>query len=280
MVQWIRILYENKALIKYKNLRMRFIIPLFLLIILFVSIPNFIGLYTSKAKDTISNYDEFAIDFITLIKTIDCTVTDQLTCVGYEGSGNDAIILSKYSVWINPSERIMDKNTISLYKDYVMIVGDDKNYILGDYTILNGYNFSLIRQQLSAGNIKAADVASTFVKSVYLSQFNTNVILIYMGLLFNLGIYTAVIAFLFRYVSTKIPRPLNFKRSLAVIVQSMFMPAMLSALFGFIIPNQSFLIFLMLIVFRIVWLYQGIIHKKIPLEDELESDSVYIVKEL
>jgi hypothetical protein len=38
--------------------------------------------------------------------------------------------------------------------------------------------------------------------------------------------------------------------------------------FGFVIPNQAFLLFLMLIVFRIVWLYQGIIHKKIQLEDE------------
>ncbi|MEI7667400.1 MAG: hypothetical protein WCI62_00200 [Erysipelotrichaceae bacterium] len=268
MVQWIRILYDNKALIKYKNLKMRFIIPLFLLIVLFVSIPNFIGLYTSKAKDVLSNYNEFSSDFITLIKTVDCTITDKLTSVGYEGNGNNAIILSKYKVWINPNERIIDKNTISLYKDYVMIVGDDKNYILGDYALLGGYNFTLIRQQLNNGNIKAADVASTFVKSVYLSQFNTNIILIYMGLLFNLGIYTAVIPFLFRYVSTKIPRPLNFKRSLAVIVQSMFMPAMLSAIFGFIIPNQAFLIFLMLIVFRIVWLYQGIIHKKIHLDDE------------
>lgn len=268
MVQWIKILYENKALIKYKNLKMRFIIPLFLLIVLFVSIPNFIGLYTSKAKDILSNYDEFAVDFITLIKTVDCSIEEKLTCVGYEGTDNDPIILSKYTVWINPSDEILNKNTISIYADSIMIVPEDKVYIVGDYGLLSGYNFKLIRKELNADNIKASDVASTFVKSVYLSQFNTNVILIYMGLLFNLGIYTAVIAFLFRYVSTKIPRPLNFKRSLAVIVQAMFMPALLAAIFGFFIPDQSFLLFLLLIVFRIVWLYQGIIHKKILLEDE------------
>ncbi len=269
MSKWIKILYSNKALVDFKNLKWRWSIPLYLLIILITATPFSISLFNSKLSDFIQNPQAFSLDLERFIQETDCQINESafLICLkDGKTMPSSVFVYTNTSFEIYPQTGTLIKNRVYLYRDRLEITNDKAQLIvIGTYDYLIGYDFKTIKSGLDRHEINPQQMSENFMRSIILSAFGSLAMTRYLALLANYTMFVLIIAFFFRYVSTKRPTVIKFKQSFAMVVQSMFGPALVSTFVGMFLPDQSMLLFLLLFVLRFMWLYQAIIHKKVSL---------------
>jgi hypothetical protein len=137
--------------------------------------------------------------------------------------------------------------------------------ISGTYDFLIGTNVVDLKSGLENKLIDSKTLSDHFLRSIILSAFGTLALTRILVMMANTTMLVLTIAFFFRFISVKRPTVITYKQSIAIVVQSMFGPALLAALIGMVLPDQSLLLFLLLFVMRFMWLYQDIIHKKLSI---------------
>jgi hypothetical protein len=262
MKSWLRTFYSNQAILDHKGLKWRWSIPLYLLLMLVLSAPSSISLYRFDVKTAVPLFNAFARDFANLVSEADCTIETNLIC-----SGNRTVYAYEtYTFIIGPSVEPRDPLTVYLSEEVVEITDGEGTLIAGGtYLYLEGYSFAMQKAALNSGQITKPDLSEAFLRAVILSSFGAYAVVRFLALLANFTFFVLAIAYVFRFVSVKKPRPINFKQGFAVVVQLMTIPVLLSALAGLVIPDQTLLLFLSLFLLRFVWMYQQIITKRVSL---------------
>ena len=258
----LRTFYSNQAIIDQKNIKWRWSIPLYLLLMLIMSAPSSISLYRFDVKTAIPLYNAFARDYANLISEANCSIDPSLEC-----SGNQSVFkYETYTFVIGGSEVTLKPLTVYLDREVAQIT-DAKGEMIagGTYAYLEGYTFGTQKNALNQGRITKSELAEAFLRAIILSSFGAYAVIRFLALLANFTFFVLATAYVFRFVSTKKPRPINFKQGYAIVVQMMTVPALLSALAGLLIPDQAILLFLSLFLLRFVWMYQQILSKTVSL---------------
>jgi hypothetical protein len=265
MSKWITGIYSNTALVSFKNLKLRWAILLYVLIIFMISAPFSVSLFTSRVTDYLKDPAAFESDFTKLVKSVDCQIDDkvELSCV------ESGMILDypNYTIALLPaSDYVPQAMTIVLGKTQMDITDETGTIVVsGTYDFLIGTRFTDLKAGILNKTIDATMMADNVLRSIVLSSFGSLALVRTVVMMVSTSMFVLVIAFFFRYISVKRPTVITYKQSFAIIVQSMFGPALLSAFVGMFLPEQSLLLFLLLFVIRFMWLYQDILHKKISL---------------
>jgi hypothetical protein len=262
MKTWLTTFYSNQAIIDHKHLKWRWSIPLYLLLMLVLSAPSAISLYRFDVKTAIPLFNNFARDYALLVGEADCTIDPTLVCDPTKAT----YAYETYTFKMGQTDTPREPLTV-YFGDEIVEITDTSGTLVagGTYLYLEGYSFETQRDALSSGQITKPDLSEAFLRAIILSSFSAYALVRFLALLANFTFFVLAIAYVFRFVSLKKPRLINFKQGFAVVVQLMTVPTLLSALAGLFIPDQTLLLFLSLFLLRFVWMYQQIITKRLSL---------------
>ncbi len=262
MKTWLTTFYSNQAILDHKDLKWRWTIPLYILLMLVLSAPSSISLYRFDVKTAIPVFNAFARDYSLFVSDAECTIETTLDCSGDQTT----FAYETYTFKINQTDDPREPLTVYLSDELVEITDADGTVIAGGgYLYLDGYAFETLEAALNTGWITKPELSEAFLRAVLLSSFGAYAVVRFMALLTNFTFFVLAIAYVFRFVSIKKPRRINFKQGFAVVVQLMVVPTLISAFAGLFIPDQTLLLFLSLFLLRFVWMYQQIITKTISL---------------
>lgn len=267
MNRWIKTLYDNQSILDYRNLRFYITVPLFLLTVLFLCVPLYIGLYTVNAEGLLKDMSGFESGFIKYIENTDCTIDGQFYCTGV--SENSAKVIDGYTFIYLPAEssQTTGNNIMAFTQDLVSISDNQGNLVIGGgYENFGKLSFKALSADFRSGNIDSHEFVLNFMRSVSLSLFAEKMILQYVLLFIQNLTYLLVLAGLFLFVSIRKPRPFNYRQSLTMMVHLMFGPALLSAVLGIFNPALASVGFSAFLILRIVWLYQALLRKRVTFE--------------
>jgi len=263
MKTWLKTFYSNQAILDHKDLKWRWSIPLYLLLMLVLSAPSSISLYRYDVRNAVPVFNAFARDYALFVSEADCSIETTLTCAG----STTTFDYETYTFVIGEPAAERDPLTVYLGDEVVEITdGEGTTIAGGTYLYLEGYAFSTQNEALNDGQITKPDLAEAFLRAVILSSFGAYSVVRFLALLANFTFFVLAIAYVFRFVSLKKPRQVNFKQGFAIVIQLMVVPTLLSALAGLWIPDQTILLFLSLFLLRFVWMYQQIISKTVSLQ--------------
>lgn len=271
MTRWIQILYKNQSILDYRKINGFLSALLFLLVVFFLTIPFYIGLYTVDADVYLDQMTGFETSLVQLFDQADCTVDQTLTCT----SGTGLIELDGYFAMIldTPSDAVSRENLMVWSKDTISINNDEGvTVIAGGYENFGKLEFSILAQNIRNGSIDPHEFAQNFIRSVNLSMFNEKMVIQYLLLFIQNGFYLLILSWLFLFVSTKRPRPFNYGESLSMMIQLMLGPALFCAVLGIFFPSFASITFTALMVLRIVWLYQQILRKRVRFDEEITEE--------
>lgn len=262
MKTWLSTFYSNQAILDHKRLQWRWSIPLYILLMLVLSAPSSISLYRFDVTKAIPVFNAFARDYALFVSEAECTIESTLSCT----ADQTTYAYETYTFKINSTDDPRDPLTVYLSEELVEITDAEGAVIAGGgYLYLEGYSFAMQKAALNAGQITKFELSEAFLRAVLLSSFGAYAVVRFLALLANFTFFVLAIAYVFRFVSVKKPRPVNFKQGFAVVVQLMVVPTLISAFAGLFIPDQTLLLFLSLFLLRFVWMYQQIITKAISL---------------
>lgn len=265
MLQWIKVFYSNQAVLDNRSMKFRFIVPLFFVLVLFISVPNFIGFFKQDARVYLSKINGFSDDFYEMLKENDCEINEVITCKNnskHKWEGNEVTFYFFYDL---PTEG--GKNEVYFISEGALIVGSDgKKITSGIYDNFGVYNFSDIAQKVEKNQISKDDLSLLFVRNLSLSMTEWNLVLTYMGMFINYLIYTLVLAFLFKFIGGKKEKNrISYKQSTVMMINLMLAPAMVCAAIGMFSPATAAMILPFAFVIRIIVLYYGVMRGKLKL---------------
>lgn len=265
MLHWIKVFYSNQAVLDQRNIKLRYIIPLLFLLFLFISISNFVGLYTQKTSYFLSNMDGFANDYSAMLKENPCVIDGMLTCENTANHSWKGVTTTFYFVDKIPDNA--SKNEVYFLKDGVYVVGNNGQMLTsGVYDNFGLYDFLKIAAQVDSGQITKADLAALFMKNVNLSLLSLKLIIVYLGNSFQYLIYVLVVAFLFKYLGgRKKENIITFKQSFVMMVNLMLVCALVCAVVGVFNPAVGSMLIPFSFVGRMIVLYQGVIRKRLKI---------------
>lgn len=168
---------------------------------------------------------------------------------------------SVYTFLINENEddEIL-ANQVRMYKDYIAISNSSKEVIImGSYPDLGIKTSQNLKDYLNDSKLGL----SSYLKQVTLSLFKERVFLQYILVLVQNTTYLFVISYLFLFISSRKPRLFSYRESLMMVSQSMFGPALISAFLGMFYPMMATLTFTILVIGRLIWIYQDVLNKRI-----------------
>jgi hypothetical protein len=265
MLHWVKVFYSNQAVLDQRNMKLRFIIPLLFLLFLFISIPNFVGLYTQKTSYFLSNMDGFATDYAAMLKENPCVIDGTLTCQNTANHSWKGVTTTFYFTDKLPAKA--NKNEVYFLKDGVYVVGNNGQTLTsGIYDNFGVYDFAKIAAQVDSGQITKDDLAALFMKNVNLSMMEFKEIIVYLGNSFQYLIYVLVVAFLFKYLGgRKEENKISFKQSFVMMVNLMLACALVCAVIGVYNPAVGSMLIPFSFVGRMIVLYQGVIRKRLKI---------------
>jgi F0F1-type ATP synthase membrane subunit a len=265
MSHWIKVFYSNQAVLDQRKMKLRFVIPLLFVLFLFISIPNFIGLYTQKTTYFLSKMENFASDYADMLAANSCAIDTTLTCTDasdhvWKGTS------TTFHFFTDTTDK-GSKNIVYLLKEGIIVYDKDGIFLTsGDYANFGKYDFAQIAKQVTDGGITKTDLAALFMRNVSLSLLDMKLTLIYFSIAFQYLIYVLVISFLFKYLGgRKEENKISFKQSFVMMVNLMLAPAMVCAAIGVFNPAAGSLLIPFAFVGRMIALYQGVIRKRLKI---------------
>jgi hypothetical protein len=131
--------------------------------------------------------------------------------------------------------------------------------VSGSYENIGSTSFSALYDQM----VKDPEVLNIIVKDIVLSELSANMMRQYLLLFFQNLIYVLVLsAALYMGFGWKSKKNLGFMESVAINVQMMFSPALLSAFVGMYNPGMAVVIFPIVLTMRFLLLYRSFIRIK------------------
>lgn len=262
MTRWIKTLYSNQSIIDYRRLHLGWVVLLLLLNNLLITLPYMVSIYSISSRDIVESLpglEDDLLDFLDLYPS--CRLSDQLVCDESDqlsqGSVYEFVLLPSKSNELKPYQVRFEPSTFTLTD------AKGEALISGLYPNLGDMSFKDFQHQLLNFEEGSSVFLGNYLRSVILSFFTERMFLQFLLILIQNSIYVLVLSFLFLFISTLKPRPFNYFESLSMITQAMFAPALFTALLGFYFPDLATVGFTLLLIVRIIWLYQGILGKRL-----------------
>jgi len=262
MTRWIKTLYSNQSIIEYRRLHLAWVVLLLLLNNLLITLPYMVSVYSISSRDIIESLPDLETDLIGFLnKAPNCRLSDQLVC----DENNTSTQMSRYTFVILPSKETILEAYQVRFEVKTLTITDDRGeaIISGIYPNLGEISLNEFKEAMLSYEEGSSAFLGNYLRSVTLSFFTERMLLQFLLILIQNSIYVFVLSFLFLFVSTQKPKPFNYQESLSMITQAMFAPALFTALLGFFIPGLASVGFTLLLIVRIIWLYQGILYKRL-----------------
>jgi len=257
MAQWITTLYSQKKLIDYKKIGVLVLIPLFFLINFLVCIPYYIGYFSLSIEGLFDNNNGLKPALLEVFEKGECELNSTLTCI----NSNTSWSSNGYTIYLIPSSHPEYKaNEIVILADRMIITNAQAVIMVsGSYENIGASSFSALYTQM----VSNPEVLNIIVKDIVLSELSTNMMRQYLLLFFQNLIYVLVLsAALFIGFGWKSKKKLAFMESVAINVQMMFSPALLSAFVGMFNPGMAVVLFPIILTLRFLLLYRTYIRIK------------------
>ena len=187
----------------------------------------------------------------------DCNLEASVTCV----NANTSWISNGYTIYIEPTLHSEYKaNEIVVLADRLIITNAQAVIMVsGSYENIGATSFSDLHTQM----VNDPEVLNIIVKDIVLSELSANMLRQYLLLFFQNLIYALVLSVaLYIGFGWKSKKKLGFMESVAINVQMMFSPALLSAFFGMFNPGMAVVVFPIILTTRFLLLYRTYIRIK------------------
>ena len=257
MTQWITTLYSQKKLIDYKKTGVIVLIPLFFLINFLVCIPYFIGYFSLSSEGLFENNPGLKPALLEVFEKADCEVKETVSCV----DSNILWTSNGYTIYIQPSSHTEYKaNEIVVFSDRMIITNAQAVIMVsGSFENIGPTEFHALYTQM----VSNPEVLNIIVKDIVLSELSANMMRQYLLLFFQNLIYALVLSVaLVIGFGWKSKKKLSFMESVAINVQMMFSPALLSAFIGMYNPGMAVVLFPIILTMRFLLLYRTYIRIK------------------
>ncbi|MFW5894583.1 MAG: hypothetical protein ACOCU0_01500 [Bacillota bacterium] len=193
--------------------------------------------------------------------TMACDLDESRTYNGYAVS---------FEQDVDPDE--VDETSIIFTPDYSVIVyheGDERVVVDGDYSLLEGYDFSNIKNSAEDEENPETFYANNtdfFLRNLYYSDLNDTVGLIYTVQFAQTFLYVIFLSLMYMMLNYKASmKKITYPASLRVIIFSMTGPALLSALVGMWFSSWSYVLFTIVYLIRIIVLYYRLHRSKVTI---------------
>jgi hypothetical protein len=256
------ILISNKAIIRHRKTRWYKTVILFFFLAFIVSVPFFVGKFSTTGEELLLNYEGFHEDFYDLIQTQNCEFKSGYFTCDVE---NQIIEGDTYKVYLLPDSEIKDtENVIIFYDDSFLISKTSTNYQYGLYTF-GDISFAELRENFTTYQIDPKEWSGLYLRNMALSNLSFELIIIYMGLLVQYAVYILVVSMFMMFINTKqTGQRWKYGDILTMLVLSMFSPALLMAFLSLFMAGTASIVFPIIFVVRIVFLYGTMM--KTPIE--------------
>lgn len=258
MTQWIITTYSQKKLIEYKKIGVLILIPLFFLINFLVSVPFFIGYFSLSIEGLFQNNEGLKPALLDMFEQSNCTLDVTVTC----DPDQNVWTSNGYTIMILPAshDEYKVKEIVVLSDRLIITNAQSVIMVSGSYENIGSTSFSSLYDQM----VKDPEVLNIIVKDIVLSELTANMIRQYILLFFQNLIYVFVLsAALYIGFGWKSKKKLSIKESVAINVQMMFSPALVSAFIGMYNPGMAVVAFPILLTLRFLLLYRTYIRIKV-----------------
>ncbi len=265
MLTWIKVFYSNQAVLDCRKMKVRYPILLYFILVMFISIPSFFGLYMQKSSAYLARMENFSSDFAAMIQANDCRIDGKLTCAV---AGNHVWEGSKTTFYfVDTMPEKTGKNEVYFTPEIgVVIDKDGKSLAIGYYDNFGKYDFKDLSSQVASGKVIPADLATLFIRNLNLSSLFAKFSFSYFMQFIQYTVYVLVIAFLFRFMGGRNEKnKIKFSHGFTMMVNLMLAPALVCAAIGMFSPAAAAMILPFAFVIRIIVLYFGIVRGKLKL---------------
>jgi len=251
--EFVDVLISNKAVIKHRKLRWYKTIGLFLFLAFIVSIPFFIGKFSTTGAGLLQNFEGFHEDFYDLIQSQDCEFKQGYFLCDQE----DFVVEGKtYKIYVLPASEVKEtENVIVFYKDSFVVTKTSTNYQYGLYTF-GDISFKQLRENFTTYQIDPREWSGVYLRNMALSNLSFELVIIYFGLMVQYAVYISIVSLFMMFINTKQSgHRWKYGEVLTMLVLAMFSPALLMAFLSLFMAGTASIIFPIIFVVRIVFLY-------------------------
>ena len=247
------ILISNKAIIRHRKIRWYKTVVLFFFLTFIVSVPFFVGKFSTTGEELLLNFEGFHEDFYDLIQSRNCEFKS-----GYFRCDDENQVIQKetYTIYLLPDAEINEsQNVVIFYDDSFLISKTETNYQYGLYTF-GDISFEELRENFTKYQIVPKEWSGLFLRNMALSNLSFELIIIYLGLVVQYAVYILVVSMFMMLINTRqTGQHWKYGQVLTMLVLSMFSPALLMALLSLYMAGTASIVFPIIYVVRIVFLY-------------------------
>lgn len=260
MKSFVKMFVSNKEVLKARHVKGWIIVLLFIVNVSLISVPNFVG--KMQSIDIIDNLVGVEEAFNAIYDAeLDCKVVDlKMECNGtYPDSFGDYNFI--YAPEMN-ADSITESTIYFAEKSIAVIYVDDAEIatvISGDYSLLNGFDFSIVKTNEYGDLTQSEFYESTndhVLTGIYYSTLSAQFSMIYLSQFLQILIYLIVVATIFLLMNFKAnEKKLSFYNANKIIVASMTGPALLVAIMGVFFTGFASVLFFIIFAVRVMFLY-------------------------
>ncbi len=261
--QNIKGLWDNKQIIHAKDLHFGWIIVLFIITVILISIPNYFGLLNGLRD--IDHLEGLESAFQAMYdQPIPCHVTEDavMRC-------DELHINNRYGEYQFIYQETVDTSDISISTIYmgettfamVYINESDQAYLVsGNYQLLRMFDFETINSNATGDLITyQQSVTDIFISSIYNSTINEKIVLIFITQFSQALIYMVILTFMIMIVNFRSKfHKITFMAANKIVMASMLGPALLSAIVGIFLTGWGSVLFTILFAIRMMFVYYQI----------------------
>lgn len=240
MVNFGKIIYSNKSIMKYKDITMFVIFLLFLINTVLVTSPLFIARAQIESGALVERFDGLSGAFEEIYDLeLNCSIQENMVCDLPESANGYEIVLT--------GEPETDKY---IWFAEELVIKDEFN-ISGTYEFLNGITLNPDNYEENTEAILFAMSASTVGRDyyfMYVGQFVQN-------LIYVLAVSALLSVANYRQAKKKI----TYSQSIKVTVMTMVGPALIASLIGIFFVQFSTLIFMTIYSLRMMNIYFNVL---------------------
>ncbi len=159
----------------------------------------------------------------------------------------------------------IEESTILFTPDQAVVIyqGETTEVLDGDYSLLQGFDFSAMKANAQSSDNGAAtyyeDNTNFFLKNLYYSDLSQHIGLVYTVQFAQTLLYVVLVSLMVLMVNFRASvKKITYQAALRVTILAMTGPALLAALLGLWIPGWAYLIFTMIYLIRIIVIYYSL----------------------
>lgn len=259
----VKTLYSNQAIIDNRKVKWPIILLMFLISVMLIATPFALGRFLETPTDILNQFEGVTQPMMKLLTDFDCSVSDnKLTCdqpyTRFEEAGYVVEVLAKEYQTIEP----LGPKYIFVMEESIRF-GYNDNELQGNYSFLESVSFDQLLEMKNEESIDNETLVAHFMQNISQSNIATKVPMIYMTMLIMYLMYTLMISAIFMLINGKqLEQPFKYKEVVAMVVLSMFTPALLCAIWGLFSPEIASALCPLFIMIRLMLVYNKMMKMK------------------